>query len=330
VLASGDPFFYGIGSLIAAHIPEQEWQCLPAPSSFSLAAARLRWSLQDCSLLSLHGRAFERVYPYLQPSARLLCLSWDHTTPALIAASLRARNMGQARVTVLERMGGPYEKIRTATAQDFALEQIDPLNLAACEIVADSNSTIIPLGSGLPDEFFEHDGQITKQEIRAMTLSALRPRQGDVLWDIGAGSGSIGIEFMLLESRNRAYAVEPRQDRAERIFRNAKMLGVPGLKIVLGKAPEALQSLPEKPDCIFIGGGASAPHLIDQCYINLRPGGRLVVNAVTVETEALVFGRWQTYGGTLKKIEISQLEAIGGFHAFRPALPVTQWAVTKL
>jgi precorrin-6Y C5,15-methyltransferase (decarboxylating) len=237
--------------------------------------------------------------------------------------------MGQSRIIVLERMGGPYEKIRATTAQDFALEQIDPLNLVACEIMAEPNATIIPLGSGLADELFEHDGQITKQEIRATTLAALRPRRGDVLWDIGAGSGSVGIEFMLLDPRNQTYAIEPRQDRAERIVRNANKLGVPGLKLVSGKAPEVLKNLPEKPDCIFIGGGASNPSVIDFAYINLRPGGRLVVNAVTIETEALVFNQWQTHGGTLKKIEISRVETIGGFHAFRPALPVTQWAVTK-
>jgi precorrin-6B C5,15-methyltransferase / cobalt-precorrin-6B C5,C15-methyltransferase len=224
-------------------------------------------------------------------------------------------------------MGGPRERLRSAKADDFALEDIDPLNLVALELTAARRARIIPLAPGLPDEWFEHDGQLTKQDIRAVTLAALGPRQGDLLWDIGAGSGSVGIEWMLAHPSNRAVAIERSVVRAERIARNAAALGVPDLVIVEGSAPGALQGLPQ-PDAIFIGGGATG-RTIDVAWDALPSGGRVVVNGVTIETQAELIRRFGELGGHLKTIQIAHADPIGGFNAMRPAMMVTQWSVTK-
>jgi precorrin-6Y C5,15-methyltransferase (decarboxylating) len=329
VLASGDPFFYGIGSLLSAHIDPREMLCLPAPSAFSLAAARLGWALQDCRLVSLHGRDFERIIPHLQPRARILCLSWDETTPPRLAELLCRRGLGGSHITILEAMGGPRECVRSFQAADFTLDVvIDPLNVVAIETVSEAQSKILPLGTGIPDEWFETDGQLTKREIRVMTLSALAPARGDLLWDIGAGSGSIAIEWLLLDPANRAIAIEEREDRAARIFRNAAALGVPQLEVIVGRAPEALIDLP-RPQAIFVGGGASDAALLDQALAILPAAGRLVVNAVTLETQCELIRRYKTLGGDLVSVQISRADPIGSFHSFRPALPITQWAIKK-
>ncbi|ACB97070.1 bifunctional cobalt-precorrin-7 (C(5))-methyltransferase/cobalt-precorrin-6B (C(15))-methyltransferase [Beijerinckia indica] len=328
VLASGDPFFYGVGSLIARTFPVEEISCLPMPSAFSLAAARLGWPLQDCRLISLHGRPFERIIPELQPGAKILCLAWDGSTAPRLAALLRERGFGASRIIVLEAMGGPNEHIWECRADALEPRDIAPLNLVALNIVAEDQAQILPLGSGLEDSWFEHDGQITKREIRAEALSALAPHRGALLWDIGAGSGSIGIEWMLLDPANKTIAIESRADRAERISRNARALGVPDLIVVQGKAPEALANLP-RPDGIFIGGGASQPGLIEQALAALPKGGRLVVHAVTLETEATLFHHYQALGGDLIRLAISRIDRLGGFHTWRPALPIVQWSFTK-
>ncbi len=328
VLASGDPFFYGVGALIAAHVPAQEIQCVPAPSAFSLAAARLCWSLQDCQLVSLHGRDFERVIPALQPRARILCLSWDETTPPRLAELLSARGLGRSRVIVMEAMGGPRERVRESPAESFAMEEINPLNLVALEIEADARARIAPVASGLADEWFENDGQLTKREVRAVTLSALAPRRGELLWDVGAGAGSIAIEWLRAYPANRAIAIEARAERAERILRNAKTLGAPQIEIVTSAAPAAFAGLPQ-PQAIFVGGGASDPSLLDAAFAALPSAGRLVVNAVTLETEAELIARFKAHGGELTKIEIARADPIGGFHGWRPARPITQWSVIK-
>jgi precorrin-6Y C5,15-methyltransferase (decarboxylating) len=329
VLASGDPFFYGIGSLLAAKVPAGEMACFPAPSAFSLAAARLQWSLQACRLVSLHGRELARIIPELQPGAKILSLSSDATTPARLARLLCERGLGRSTVTVLEALGGARERINATTAETFALTTIDPLNLVAMEIVADASSRIVPIGCGLSDSWFESDGQLTKREIRALTLSSLAPRRGELLWDVGAGSGSIAIEWLLRDPAMRAIAIEAREDRAARIRRNALALGVPSLEIMTGRAPAAFGGLP-RPDAIFVGGGAGDDGMIDSALALLPSGGRLVVNAVTVETEAALVSCHQRYGGDLVRVEVSRAEPLGGFHAFRPALPVTQWSLRKL
>jgi precorrin-6Y C5,15-methyltransferase (decarboxylating) len=328
VLASGDPFFYGVGSIIAAHVPIEETIALPAPSAFSLAAARLGWSLQDCVLLSLHGRSFERILPHLQPRAHILALAWDETTAPRVATCLEAYGMGGSRITVLEALGGPRERVRCVRADGFDMPAIDPMNVVAIEIEAGASARTIPRSSGLPDHYFEHDGQITKREIRAATLAALAPRRGELLWDIGAGSGSIGIEWMLCDAANSAIAVEARQDRAARIARNAASLGVPGLTIVHGQAPLAFAELPA-PDAVFIGGGAGEDNVIDEAWAAVRAGGRLVVNGVTIETQALLHRRFKQQGGELVQMQIAHAQPVGAFFGWRPAMPVVQWRIAK-
>jgi precorrin-6Y C5,15-methyltransferase (decarboxylating) len=328
VLASGDPFLYGVGSLIAAHVPIDEIIALPAPSAFSLAASRLGWSLQDCVLLSLHGRSFERLVPHLQPRARILLLAWDETTAPRAATCLEARGMGGSRITVLEALGGPRERVRSVRADAFDMPRIDPLNVVAIEVAAGSEARVIPLSAGLPDDYFEHDGQITKREIRAATLSALAPQRGERLWDVGAGSGSIAIEWMLADPANAAMAIEERADRAARIVRNAAALGVPGLTIVTAQAPAAFSDLPP-PDAIFIGGGAGDPAVINQAWVALPAGGRLVVNAVTLETQALLFRRFSEQGGELVQMHVAHAAPVGTFFGWRPAMPVVQWRTAK-
>jgi precorrin-6B C5,15-methyltransferase / cobalt-precorrin-6B C5,C15-methyltransferase len=328
VLASGDPFFYGVGSLLGAHVGPDEMHCLPAPSAFSLAAARLNWSLQDCCLVSLHGRTFERIIPALQPRAKILCLSWDETTPPRLAKLLSGRGLGQSRITVMEAMGGPRERARATTAETFSMEGINPLNLVAIEIAAMAQSRILPVASGLADSWFETDGQLTKREVRSIALSSLAPRRGELLWDVGAGSGSIAIEWLLCDPANRAIAIEARADRAGRIALNALSLGVPQLEIITGTAPEAFANLP-RPQAIFVGGGAGDAHLLDTAFAALPSGGRLVVNAVTLETEAELIRRFKAQGGDLVRLDVARAEPLGSFHGWRPALPVTQWSVTR-
>ena len=328
VLASGDPFFYGVGSLLAETVDPREMVVLPAPSAFALAAARLGWPGQDVVRISLHGRALERVLPHVQPGARLLALSWDGTTPARLAALLTTHGLGKSRLTVLEAMGGLRERRRSASADDFDIDDIDPLNLVAVEVEGGPNARVIPFTPGLPDDWFEHDGQISKLEIRALTVAALRPTRGETLWDIGAGSGSVAIEWMLSDPSLRAFAVEENATRAARITRNALSFGVPDLRVIEAKAPSGVDALPD-PDAIFIGGGSGDPGVVDACVDRLKSGGRLVINAVTVETTADVFALQARLGGELTQIAISRLDRIGGFHALRPALPVVQWAWVK-
>jgi len=330
VLASGDPFFYGVGATLAKLIPVEEIQTLAAPSAFSLTASKLGWAMQDCTLISLHGRPFERIAPHLQPHAKLIALTWDGTTAAKLASHLVAKGMGRSVITVCEALAGERERIIKKTAQAIheTQETFHPLNTLGIEIIASNGANIIPLASGLADDLFEHDNQITKREIRAITLSSLAPLQGQVLWDIGAGSGSISIEWMLHHPSNRAIAIEPRSDRAERIARNALALGVPDLKLIEGSAPNALQGLP-KPDAIFIGGGGTDPDVINAAWQALPEGGRLVANAVTIETQADLMRRYATIGGTLSKIEVSRADPVGPFHGWRASMPVIQWVIVK-
>jgi precorrin-6B C5,15-methyltransferase / cobalt-precorrin-6B C5,C15-methyltransferase len=328
VLASGDPFFFGVGAMLMRRFRADEMISIPAPSAFALAASRLGWSQQDCALLTLHGRPLEAIIPHLQPGARILALSWDDATPAKLAALLTARGMGQSRLTICEAMGGPRERIRATDAQDFALDNIAALNTIALEVVAGPGARILPRAAGLPDEGFEHDGQITKREIRAISLSSLAPRRGELLWDVGSGSGSVAIEWMLADPANKAVAIEVRHDRAERIARNALSFGVPGLSVVAGEAPHVFGDLP-KPDAIFIGGGAGAPGAIERACDALAAGGRLVVNAVTLETQAACAGWRARWGGELAQIAIAHAEPVGRYSGWRAAMPIVQWRLVK-
>ena len=328
VLASGDPYLYGIGSLLARHVDPREVQALPAPSAFSLAAARLGWALADTAQLSLHARALDLVRPHLQPGARVLALTSDGQAPAALARLLTSAGFGASRLTVLEALGGPRERIRSTSAAQLDLDCIDDLNVVAIEAAAHPTARVIARAVGLSDALFEHDGQITKREIRAMTLSSLAPRRGELLWDVGSGSGSVAIEWMLADPANGAVGIEARGDRAERIARNALSFGVPGLSVVTGEAPHVFADL-APPDAIFIGGGASAPGMIESACNALAAGGRLVVNAVTLETQALCVDWRARWGGELTQIAIAHAEPVGRFSGWRAAMPIVQWRLIK-
>ena len=328
VLASGDPFHFGIGKQIAAFVPADEFICLPQPSAFSLAAARMGWPLQDVSLVTLHGRALAGIIRHLQPGARILALSWDGATPRKLCELLTASHMGQSRITVLEAMGGARERLRHATASAFDIEEIQSLNTIAIEVVAEREAMIVPLAPGLDDEFFEHDGQLTKREVRAVTLSSLQPLQGQLLWDIGLGAGSVAIEWLLRHPSLRAIGIEARSDRAGRAARNAAALGVPELEIVLGRAPEALAGL-ARPDVVLIGGGMMDDGVFDAAWSALKSGGRLVANAVSLESEAQLTGYFQQFGGDLVRLQVARADKVGTMSGWRPAMPVTQWRVRK-
>jgi precorrin-6Y C5,15-methyltransferase (decarboxylating) len=328
VLASGDPFFFGVGATLSRHVQASEIIAFPAPSAFSLAASRLGWPLQKTETVSLHGRPIDLIRPLLHPGRRILALTSDETGPAELAELLRASGFGPSQLTILESLGGPSERIRVATADGFDLADVAVLNLVAVEVKAAVGARILPLGFGLDDALFEHDGQITKREIRALTLSVLSPRRGQLLWDIGAGSGSIGIEWMLSHPSMRAIAVEAHPERAARIRRNAAAFGVPGLVLVEGQAPAALSGLLQ-PDAIFIGGGGSETGVLDTAIGALKPGGRLVANAVTLEMEAVLLGVHQKRGGQLVRIDVARAAAIGTMNGWKPAMPVTQWTWLK-
>jgi precorrin-6B C5,15-methyltransferase / cobalt-precorrin-6B C5,C15-methyltransferase len=328
VLASGDPFFFGVGASLARHIDPADMLVVPAPSSFSLAAARLGWSLPDTVLISLHGRSLDLIRPHLHPGSRILAMTSDGAGPSALATLLSDNGFGASRLTVMEALGGAREQVRSAQAAGFDLTAIDPLNIVAIEVDAAARARVLARASGLDDALFEHDGQITKREIRAMTLSALAPRRGELLWDVGAGAGSVAIEWMLADPSLRAIAIESKADRTARIRRNAAAFGVPGLDVVEGAAPQALGGL-ESPQAIFVGGGASHPGLLDVVADALDSGGRLVVNAVTLATEALLIARHAESGGALTRIALSRAGQVGGKLAWRSAMPVTQWIWTK-
>ncbi len=328
VLASGDPFHYGIGTMLIDAVAAAEMLCLPQPSAFSLAAARLGWSLQEVATVSLHGRALEGVVRHLHPGARILALAWDGETAAKLAQLLVERGMGQSKLVVLEHMAGPRERVHPAIASTFDLTGIAALNTIAIEVVASPDATVLALAPGLEDDLFEHDGQLTKRDVRAITLSALAPRQGELLWDVGLGAGSIAIEWLLRHSSLKAIGIEERTDRAERAARNAASLGAPDLQIVQGRAPEAFAGLPP-PDAVFLGGGLSDAGVFDQAWAALKPGGRLVANAVTLESEARLGDCFQRLGGELVRLQLSRADRVGTMFGWRTAMPVTQWRARK-
>mgnify|MGYP003362324764 FL=1 len=336
VLASGDPFLFGVGATLRRHVPIGEMVCLPAPSSVALACNLLGWAEQDVAVLSLCGRPMEACAPSLQPGAKLVVLSADEHTPAVFARWLDQRGFGASTLHILGALGGAeqtHEVLTVAALAGDRAASIPRLNLMALKIVAERDAHVIPLACGLPDELFEHDGQITKREIRAATLSALAPRRGEMLWDIGGGSGSIGIEWMLRHPANRAIAIEKSATRGARIARNALSLGVPALRVVEGEAPAVIVQMQadgvEAPDAIFIGGGTSNPGMLEAAWQALRPGGRLVANAVTLESEMALAAAHARWGGTLTRMQVERLERIGRFHGFRPGMTVTLYAVQR-
>jgi precorrin-6B C5,15-methyltransferase / cobalt-precorrin-6B C5,C15-methyltransferase len=328
VLASGDPMLFGIGATLVRLRGAEAVDVQPHPSSVSLAAARLGWAVNDTEMVSVVGRDLRTVHPAIQPGRRVLVLVSEPDAAEALAALLVERGYGASPMTLLEQLGGPGELVRSASAATWSADHHDRLAIIGVACVADPDTVPLPRTPGLPDDAFEQDGQITKREIRAFALAALIPVPGQLLWDVGAGSGSIGIEWMRTHPACRAIAVEPRADRRELIAANAAALGVPGLQIVAGAAPEALAGLPA-PDAVFVGGGASVPGVIEAALDVLTSGGRLVVNAVTVESESVV-AAWQgRLGGLLTRIAVQRAAPIGGFTGWRPAMPVTQWSYRR-
>ena len=328
VLASGDPMLFGVGATLARLVPAAEMRVLPAPSAFALAAARLGWALQDVALLSVTGRPVAAVLRHVHAGARLLVLSADGSSPTALAQALAGHGFGASQLTVLEYMGGPQEARRSGTAAGWDAPRCAALNVVAIECRPDAEQRGWSGLAGLPDEAYQNDGQLTKRDIRAVTLAHLAPLPGELLWDVGAGCGSIGIEWMRSHPSCRAIAIEAHEPRQALIARNREALGVPDLRIVAGRAPEALAGL-EAPDAIFIGGGLTEPGVPERCWETLRPGGRLVANAVTVQTEAAL-AEWRArLGGELVRLSVAHAMPLGRFDTWRTALPVTIWSVRK-
>ncbi|MBO3277778.1 precorrin-6y C5,15-methyltransferase (decarboxylating) subunit CbiE [Pseudomonas schmalbachii] len=328
VLASGDPMLFGVGASLARHVEETEMRVLPAPSSCSQAAARLGWPLQDVTVLSVVARPLAALNLHLHDGQRLLILCNDGSSPAAIAAQLCERGFGASRLSVLEHLGGPLERRVDGLAASWNLPEAAALNLLAVECRADAGTQPLPLTCGLPDDAYRHDGQLTKRDVRAVTLARLAPRPGELLWDVGAGCGSIGIEWLRSHPRCRAIAIEANEGRQQMIAHNRDRLGVPQLQLVAGHAPEALSGL-EQPDAIFIGGGVTVPGVLEQCWQALKPGGRLVANAVTLQSEAALVAFREQHGGELIRIAVAQAQPLGGFDTWRSALPITLLEVNK-
>ncbi len=328
VLASGDPLWYGVGVSLLKRIRRSEIAILPGRSAFTLSAARIGWPLAEVDCLTLHGRPLAMLHPYIQPNAKLLILSEDAATPAAVAALLTERGYGESRLTVLEHLDGEKERCVEGVAVTWSANDIADLNTIAVDCIAAPDTPLLPRTPGLPDEAFRHDGQMTKREVRAATLSALMPVAGQLLWDVGAGSGSVAVEWMRAAPRARAVAIERKAERRAMIAENAESLGTPLLQIVAGEAPEALYGL-DAPDAVFIGGGVSNPGLIEVCWTKLKTGGRLVANAVTLEGEAALLDWQKQHGGNLTRIAISRAEPVGPFRGWRPMMPVTQYSSTK-
>jgi precorrin-6Y C5,15-methyltransferase (decarboxylating) len=322
VIASGDPMLFGVGVSLSRHVPIDQMRVIPAPSSYSLAAARLGWALQDVVTLSVVARPLAALNAQLHNGLRLLVLSNDGSSPTAIAALLRERGFGPSHMTVLEHLGGASERRFDGVANEWSNPEIAALNLVAIDCRAEPDTLrLSPLG-GLPDDAFRHDGQLTKRDVRAITLARLAPVPGELLWDVGAGCGSIGIEWMRAHPTCRAVAIESNEDRQQLIEFNRDALGVPGLQLVRGRAPDALEGL-EPPDAIFIGGGVTRAGVLDSCWQQLRSGGRLIANAVTLQSEAMLVNWREQHGGDLTRIHLAHAKPLGEFDTWRQALPIT-------
>ncbi len=332
ILATGDPLWHGVGSIIARKLKSEEYQVFPSPSAYSLAAARLGWPISSCELVTLHGysRPSNLILPFIQPDTRLICLTGGNDTVFELAHHLTSIGYGLSPMTVLENMGDKsLEKRFDFKAQNIPLNQeFAAFNTIGIQCVVDKGEIVLPRTPGLPDSAFRHDGQLTKQHVRAVTGCALSPSPGQLLWDIGAGCGSIAVEWMRQHLANRAIAFETNSKRINLIETNAELLGTPYLKIIKGNAPQTFKNQPA-PDAVFIGGGITVKNLFEQAWKYLKPGGILVANAVTNESRSRITSLQEEHGGTLTEIAISSLTEIGTKHTMKPALPVLQWRVKK-
>jgi precorrin-6B C5,15-methyltransferase / cobalt-precorrin-6B C5,C15-methyltransferase len=326
VIASGDPMWHGVGATLARRVPSKEIVVAPGRSAFSLAAARLTWPLEKVTTLSLHARPIEALSLHLHPGARLLILAHDGDTPGKVAAWLAGRGFGKSRMSALAHLGGPDEARVEATAAGWSAV-VPNLHVLAVDCVAGPGARWWPRAAGLPDEAFAHDGQITKREVRALALARLMPHDGALLWDVGAGCGSVAVEWLRAAPRARVLALEPKPERRALIAQNATALGVPALEIMDARAPDSLAGL-ETPDAVFLGGGLSET-AIAICRERLSPGGRLVAHAVTLDSEALLLDCYRRHGGDLTRLSVLRAEPLGARMAWRPAMPLTQWAWAK-
>ncbi len=322
-LASGDPFWFGAGSVLAKELGPEEWQAIPGPSAFSLAAARLGWPLETVLTRGLHAAPFARLRPDLAPGRRLIVTVRDGDAVRALALWLAEARFGESTLFVLEALGGPRERVRRCLARDGAFDDIKHPVAVAIEAAGDGR--VVHGASGQADDLFDHDGQITKRPVRALTLSALAPKPGERLWDIGAGSGSVALEWLMTDPSTEAVAIEARADRAARIRDNAARLGQDRLQVVEGTAPDELDGLPA-PQVVFVGGGLSRETLA-WLEAHLPKGTRLVANAVTLETETLLAEAGSRLGGTLTKLELSEAQPLGRFRGWKAAYPVVQWSV---
>jgi precorrin-6Y C5,15-methyltransferase (decarboxylating) len=328
VLASGDPMLFGVGVVLTRELAPAEFLVIPQVSAFSLACARLGWAISDTGLLSLVNRPIEQIHRYLHPGQRLVLFSEDGTTPATVAKLLTDSGYGSSQFTVFECLGGSAERRQDGRANIWSVKQCGDLNLIAVVCVADLEARRLSVVPGLPDDFYETDGQLTKREVRAATLARLAPLPGEQLWDVGAGTGTVGIEWMRSHPSCSCIAFEEREDRAARILANAKRLGVPSLKVIKGTVPSTLDGL-QPPDAIFIGGGIGRDGLFQACWNKLTKGGRVVANAVTIESEIAVATWQKLYGGELVRILVARAEPVGGVLGWRHLMPITQWSVVK-
>lgn len=328
ILATGDPMHFGVGATLARHIPVEEMRVLPSPSAFSLAAARLGWALQDTDCFSMHGRSVSKLALFLAPGNRILALTSNGETVGHAARLLVDRGFSRSELTVLEHMGGAAERQVRLVAEDYNDQSFGDFNTLAVSCVAGEGAMVTSRAAGLANDAFSHDGQITKREVRSASIGALMPYPGAVLWDIGAGCGTVSVEWMRLARGARAIAIEPREDRRAHIADNSLALGTPEIRIVAGTAPEALIGL-ERPDAVFIGGGVGRDGVFEAVWQALRPGGRLVANAVTLESEARLLALQSRHGGELSRISVARAEPVGPYHGWRPAMPVTMWSISK-
>ncbi len=326
VLASGDPLWFSVGARIGRRIDPAEIVYHPHVGAFQLAAARMGWSMADVETLTVHGRPVEQMIAFIQPDQRLLILTTGEETPAQIARFLVERGFGQSRMTVLANMGGENEQRFEGVAESWK-HVVPPFNTLAVECIAAPDAALLPRVPGLADELFTHDGTMTKREVRAVTVAKLMPMRGALLWDVGAGCGSVAVEWMRAARYARAIGIEPRPDRRAMAGANALALGTPKLELVEGEAPAALVGLPA-PDAVFIGGGLSE-EVFAAAWEALKPLGRLVANAVTLESEAMLAGLQAAHGGELVKLSVARAEEIGGMRGWKPLRPVTQWSLVK-
>ncbi|SLN30882.1 Precorrin-6Y C(5,15)-methyltransferase [decarboxylating] [Roseovarius gaetbuli] len=326
VLATGDPLWFSVGARIGRAMEPGEIVYHPQLSAFQLAAARMGWSLPDVETLTVHGRPVEQMIAFIQPDVRLLILTTGADTPAQIARFLSERGFGQSRMSVLANMGGKNEARFDGVAESWD-HVVPPFNTLAVECLAAPDAALLPRVPGLADDLFQHDGTMTKQEVRAATLAKLMPMRGALLWDVGTGCGSVAVEWMRGARYARAIGIEPRADRRAMAAANALALGVPKLELIEGRVPEALAGL-EAPDAVFIGGGLSGA-VFEAAWAALRPLGRLVCNAVTLESEALLLELHKRHGGQLVKLQVHRAEPVGGLTGWRPLMPVTQWSLIK-